>query len=376
MRILIATDKFKDALSAEKVCQYLKEGISQSFPKAKCTTLPLADGGEGTLEVLAKNLGGKFITAKVYDPLFRTVAAKYLWIESQKMAVVEMASASGLELLQPAERNCGETTTFGTGQLIEAAIKKGAANIVLTVGGSATNDAGVGMASALGFSFFDKEKKELKPVGKNLFYMHYISKTTLPLNKIKFQVVTDVTNPLHGKNGAAFVYAGQKGANESEIKQLDAGLKNMARLMKKYFSKEVSQLSGAGAGGGMGAGASVFLNAKIKSAAQWILEVCEVEKILSHTDILITGEGKLDSQTWSGKLIDELNKSAFKHGVPSILVCGTLADAEIIRKQENILYAASILNAPMTLIDALGNSKPLLREQGELLGRLLKRIKW
>jgi len=375
MNIVIATDKFKDALPAEQVCRYLKEGIARSFPKARCVALPLADGGEGTLEALAKNLGGKFIRVKALDPLFRPVSAKFLWIESQQTAVVEMARASGLQWLRPAERNCVETTTFGTGQLIEAALKKGAKRIVLTVGGSATNDAGMGMAKALGYSFYDKDRKELKPVGKNLIHVRYIHKTALPLHKIQFQAVTDATNPLYGKNGAAFVYAAQKGASESEIEDLDVGLRSMAFVMRECFSKEVSRLPGAGAGGGMGAGAAVFLNAKIKSASQWILEICEAGKILRRADLLITGEGKLDSQTWSGKLIDGLNKLAARHHTPVIAVCGTLADAKALRKQKNILYAVSILNAPMTLEDALKNTKPLLLEQGELLGELLKKIK-
>lgn len=374
MRILIATDKFKDALPAGKVCRCLKEGIMETFPEAKCTTFPLADGGEGTLETIAKNLGGKLIREKVYNPVFRIISAHYLWVESQKLAVVEMARASGLELLSRGERDCCETTSMGTGQLISAAISRGAARIVLTVGGSATNDAGMGMAKALGFSFFDKEKKELKPIGKNLVQVRYLFKAARSLRKIKFMVVTDVTNPLYGMNGAAFVYAGQKGATDEEILMLDNGLKNMAGVLKTYLGKDVSRIKGGGAGGGMGAGAVAFLNAEIKSGTQWILEVCEMEKILKNTDVLITGEGKVDSQTWSGKLIDELNQIACKQGVPSILVCGTLADTDALALQKNILYATSIMNAPMTLKEALDNSKQLLHQQGQQLGRLLKGI--
>ena len=377
MNILIATDKFKDSLTAREVCEGLQKGILQTFPSAKIELLPLADGGEGTLETLQSVWGGIFVKVRVNDPIFRKIDANYLWIEETHTAVIEMARASGFELLLSNERNCLNTSTLGTGELIHDALEKRATTIVLTVGGSATNDAGIGKASALGYDFLDENEQILSPIGKNLIKVRQIKTTHLhpKLSQTQFIVATDVSNPFFGENGAAHVFSPQKGADKQAVELLDLGLQNMARICQQYFEKDLQTYAGSGAGGGIGGGAICFLAAKIVSAADWILEINHVAEKLQKADILITGEGKIDSQTWQGKLISRLLSLAESSKTPAILVCGTLQEVESIASQEGVIYATSILNQPMTLAIALKNAAILIENQGLLLGKLLKRIK-
>jgi glycerate kinase len=374
MKILIATDKFKDSLTAKAVCDGLKRGILRTFSNAEIEILPLADGGEGTLETLQSVWGGELINCEVHDPLSRKIKATYLWIEEKKTAIIEMARASGIELLTQNERNCLITNTFGTGELIKNALEKGAKEIILTVGGSATNDAGVGMASALGYEFLDKNEANLEPIGKNLGEIFTINSNHkhAKLSHTKIIVATDVTNPFYGKDGAAYVFSPQKGADEKAVEILDFGLKSINELIKEEFKVDLQTVAGSGAGGGIGGGAVCFLNAEIKSAGEWILGVNQVENKLKNADILITGEGKIDCQTWQGKLISQLVLQAKMTQTPVILVCGTLQDVDSIIPQEGILFASSILNEPMNLEKALKNASELVENHGALLGKLLK----
>ncbi len=376
MKILIATDKFKDSLTAKEVCEGLQRGILRTFSSAKIEILPLADGGEGTLETLQSVWGGEFVSCEVHDPLSRKIKANYLWSPEKQMAIVEMARASGIELLKPNERNCLITCTYGTGELIKDALEKGAKELILTVGGSATNDAGIGMASALGYKFLDVNGKILDPIGKNLKEISKINTQNIYPNLFltKFIVATDVSNLFFGKMGAAYVFSPQKGADKKAIELLDLGLQNINQLIKKDFKIDLQNVSGSGAGGGIGGGAFAFLRAEIKSAAQWILEINQVESKLKNIDLLITGEGKIDSQTWQGKLISQLVLQAEKAQTPVILVCGTLQDIESIIIQKGILHASSILNEPMNLEKALENALELVENHGALLGKLLRGV--
>jgi glycerate kinase len=276
----------------------------------------------------------------------------------------------------PHERNCLYTNTLGTGELINDALEKGATTIVLTVGGSATNDAGMGMASALGYEFLDKNNEVLVPIGKNLRDVRTIKTDHLhpKLSQINFIVATDVTNPFYGKDGAAYVFSPQKGADDQAVELLDEGLKNMARVCQQHFGKDLQTYAGSGAGGGIGGGAVCFLDAQIVSAADWILEVNQVAEKLKNTNVLITGEGKIDSQTWQGKLISRLVALATTAETPVILVCGTLQEVESIAAQEGVIFATSILNQPMTLEKALTNAMGLVENQGLLLGKLLGKL--
>jgi glycerate 2-kinase len=233
------------------------------------------------------------------------------------------------------------------------------------------------MASSLGYDFLDKNGNILKPIGKNLQEISEINTQNIHpnLSKIKFIVATDVSNPFYGKDGAAYVFSPQKGADSQGIKDLDLGLRNISALIKKDFNIDLQRIAGSGAGGGIGGGAVAFLKAEIKSAAQWILEINQVKSKLKNVDLLITGEGKIDSQTWQGKLISQLVLQAEKAQTPVILVCGTLQDVETIIAQKGVLYASSIINEPLNLENALENALELVENHGALLGKLLGNIK-
>ncbi|MHA8051795.1 glycerate kinase [Aquirufa sp. ROCK-SH2] len=329
MHILICPDKFKGSLSATQVCDALEKGIYQGNSLYEVTKLPLADGGEGTLDVLQAVLGGELISVLVNDPLFRSIKADYLWMESRKKAFIEMSRASGLPLLSNSERDPLKTTSFGTGQLILDALERGATDIVLTVGGSATNDAGIGMAAALGYAFLDENGNDLAPIGENLIHIQQIipSEFLSQFSHVKFQVATDVENPLNGPEGAAFIFAAQKGGTIDSIRYLDNGLNNIARFFDQ--KENISQQAGAGAAGGLGAGANYFLQAEIISGSQMVLEAVDFNQNLMKVDFVITGEGKIDEQTWYGKLVAEVLKRAQKAKKPCVLICGMIENAEI-----------------------------------------------
>ena len=236
MKIVLAPDKFKGALTGNEFCDAAAEGIKKAFPAAEIIRLPLADGGDGTIEILTDHLQGELINVTVSDPLFRPIEASYLWLEAKKTAFIEMAEASGMKLLNFAEQNCRKTTTFGTGEFVAKAIEKGAETIILGIGGSATNDCGIGMATALGYLFLDENGQEIQPIGENLIKIHKIDTANVhpKLASTNIQIACDVTNPLYGENGAAYIYGPQKGASPSDVELLDQGLRNIAKIIQQY----------------------------------------------------------------------------------------------------------------------------------------------
>ena len=367
MNILICPDKFKDSLTAQQVCEALEIGIKKRRPKSVIQLMPLADGGEGTLEVIKTIHGGEWIQKKVNDPLFRPIEANYLWLADQKIAYIEMSRASGIELLKIKERNPYLTSTFGTGELILDAIEKGASEIVLTIGGSATNDAGIGMAAALGFKFLNKEKEELKLVGESLALIHSIIPSPLihKIQGVKFKVITDVQNPLAGKEGAAYVFAKQKGANTEMIKYLDKGLINMQKLIGKTEKGVIGEMKGAGAAGGLGAGAIYFLQAEIAMGAEWLLTKIHFDRAVKKADYVITGEGKIDGQTWGGKLISQVIARCDKQFKQAILVCGVFEDPEKLPIFFDSKEVYSVLSKAKNPKDSMANAAIYLEELGE-----------
>ena len=367
MNILICPDKFKDSLTAQQVCEALEIGIKKRRPKSVIQLMPLADGGEGTLEVIKTIHGGEWIQKKVNDPLFRPIEANYLWLADQKIAYIEMSRASGIELLKIKERNPYLTSTFGTGELILDAIEKGASEIILTIGGSATNDAGIGMAAALGFKFLSKEKEELKAVGESLPLIDFIVPSTLlsKIHSIKFKVITDVQNPLAGKEGAAHVFAKQKGANAEMIKYLDKGLINMQKLIGKTEKAIIGEMKGAGAAGGLGAGAIYFLQAEIAMGAEWLLTKIHFDRAVKKADYIITGEGKIDGQTWGGKLISQVIARCDKQFKQAILVCGVFEDPEKLPIFFDSKEVYSVLSKAKNAKDSMINAAIYLEQLGE-----------
>ncbi len=373
MRILIAADSFKDALSAGAVCKSIARGLHAALPGAELIEFPLADGGEGTTEALAYHLGGQQVETTVQDPLGRPVRARYLKNQEKGFAYIEMAEAAGLDLLSSAERNPLPASTFGVGELILHAVREGAMHILLAIGGSATNDAGTGMAAALGFRFMDAGGNPLTPSGQNLILMHEMFPPESPLPPgLMVEVLCDVRNPLCGPDGAAFIYGPQKGANPGEVRFLDEGLKNIAGIFERYSGHAVAAVPGAGAAGGMGAGAIVFLNAVLKPGAETILGLCKFEDALKETDLLITGEGRLDDQTLNGKLIQILCNKAQNWNVPVIALCGAV---EMKQENRNLLpglaAAFSISQKPQSLEEALAKTGQNLETTAWNVGKLI-----
>jgi glycerate 2-kinase len=325
VRVLVAPDKFKGSLTAAEVCAAANEFLSVEKQYA-VSMLPLADGGEGTFEILHNYFQGTMHEVIVHDPLMRKIKALYGISGDGKTAFIEMAKASGLQLLKPEERNPLKTTTFGTGELIAFALEKKVNTILLGLGGSATNDAGLGMAEALGYRFYELSGTQLHNLnGQSLDKVLKMDRSYVNplLNKVKVIALCDVKNPLSGESGATRIFAPQKGATASALKILEGGMVNFENLLKSQFGFS-STFEGAGAAGGMGTGACFFLNAKLARGMDFVSDVTRLEDKISKTDIVITGEGKLDSQSLSGKVVQCVTELAKKHQKKVVALCGVL----------------------------------------------------
>jgi len=364
MNIVLAPDKFKGSLTGLEFCNAVAQGLKKVLPDAEIIKLPLADGGDGTIEVVNYYLNGRTIELKVNNPFFKPVKASYLFSDPSKIAFIEMAEASGVKILTPSELDVKNATTLGTGELILNAIEKGVRTIILGIGGSATNDCGIGMATALGYRFLDENNKEVIPVGKHLSEIVSIddSKVHPKLKEVKFKIACDVSNPLYGKNGAAFVYARQKGATDSEIEMLNRGLQSFSKVIDNHFEINCQEIKGAGAAGGMGIASFCFLNGKLEPGINFIKELAEFDNKIVGADLIITGEGKLDSQTFSGKTIKGVVDSANKNKIPVAVFCGSNDLNEYELNQFGINFVDSVINRAENFQDAMNNSYDYLRE--------------
>lgn len=324
MKILIAPDKFKGTLTSSEVCDALATGLSSYLPGTVIRKFPLADGGDGTLEVFLFHTGGRAVFCTVNDPLMNRINASYGISNDKKTAFIEMAQASGMECIGPEKRNPLYTTTFGTGEMVADALEKGVTNILLGIGGSATNDAAIGAASALGYKFLDSQGHELFPSGENLIKIRRIvpGKPIDKLTGISITAICDVTSPFYGPSGAAFIYAPQKGADPPAVEALNLGLQNFAKVLQEWCGIDVQKISGSGAGGGFAGGAHALLGASLKPGARVVMETTDFEKSLQWADIVITGEGKIDDQTLQGKLIREVAQVSKKNEKHIMAVCG------------------------------------------------------
>jgi glycerate kinase len=322
MRILIAPDSFKDALSAPEVCRAIAAGLRISHPDATLCEFPMADGGEGALEVLAWHMALRVVEVESVDALRRPLRAAYGLTADGRTAVIEMARTAGLELLNATERDAATTSTLGTGLMIKDAAARGVERIVLAIGGSATNDAGIGIATALGWQFLDSSGTAVEPVGGRLSDIHRIVRPSQSAPTFATDVMCDVDNPLYGPRGAAFVYAAQKGADAAMVERLDDGLRHFATVLQRL---DAAAQPGAGAAGGVGFGALVFLNASLHRGIDVIMDLTQFDAALRATDLVISGEGHLDAQTLSGKLIRGICQRARRFGVPVIALCGRIS---------------------------------------------------
>lgn len=327
-KIVVASDSFKGCLSSMQVADAVERAVLQSYPACDVIKIDVADGGEGTMDALQHTLGGHKIWLEVSDPLGRPVRASYVILEDGTTAVVEMAAASGLPLLSPEERNPLETSTYGTGQLIADALNKGCRKFLIGIGGSATNDAGMGMLQALGYRFTDAQGNVLCGCGESLEKVASIdaSSASPALKESEFIVACDVDAPLYGPKGAAYVFAPQKGADTETVERLDNGLKHFSEVVAKSKDaiEDYAQTPGAGAAGGLGFGLMAFLNARLVSGINMVLDAIGFDSIIKDADLIITGEGKIDSQTLTGKTPYGVLLRAKCQGIPVVAIGGSV----------------------------------------------------
>ncbi|UOK59238.1 glycerate kinase [Bacillus sp. OVS6] len=363
MKIVIAPDSFKESMTALEVCEAAERGLRRSLPEVQTVKIPMADGGEGTVQALVDATNGTFTSLTVTGPLGLPVEAEYGWLGDQLTAVIEMASASGLHLVPPERRNPLMTTTAGTGELIKDAVQKGAKHIIIGIGGSATNDGGMGMAQALGVKFLDSEGAELSYGGGALSKLAKIdaSKMMKELSGVTIDVACDVDNPLTGPTGASAIFGPQKGATDETVAVLDRNLSHYASLILKETGRDVEKIEGSGAAGGLGAGLLAFLNANLKRGVDIVIETVKLEQHMAEADLVITGEGRIDGQTIHGKTPVGVSKTAKKLNIPVIAIAGSIGDGYEKVHEEGISSVFSIVPGIVSLEEAL-NRGPLYVE--------------
>ncbi|MCW3094669.1 MAG: glycerate kinase [Chthonomonadaceae bacterium] len=374
-RILICPNAFKGSLTASDAARAMAEGAARAGAY-ETICLPLADGGDGTLETLVEATGGSLHSIVVQDPLGRPVAAAWgrLGGSQSDTAVIEMAQASGLRLLRSEERDPLHASTFGTGELMRHALQAGCRKLLVGIGGSATNDGGAGMAQALGFRLLDAAGKELPPGGSALARLARIETdgSRLPPN-LEVVVACDVDNPLCGPDGAAAIYGPQKGATPKQVQELDAALAHYADVLHHTFGSSVAEVPGAGAAGGLGAGLMAFCGARLQSGAEMVLDVTGFDALLADCDLVLTGEGRIDGQTARGKVIAGVARRAKAAGVPVVALAGSVAEgAEALLRPEGLNAALSIVNGPLSVEEAMQAGYGLLGEAAERTMRILE----
>jgi glycerate kinase len=353
--ILIAPDSFKASLSAAEVCDAVEAGIRRVTPDAEIVKVPMADGGEGTVQALVDATGGELVTEQVTGPLGEMVSATFGLLGDTETAVIEMAAASGLPLVPSDKRNPLVTTTYGTGQLILAALEWGRQRLIVGVGGSATNDGGAGMAQALGAKLPDADGAEIAQGGGELAKLHSIDASAMTplLTDARVQVACDVTNPLCGPEGASHVYGPQKGATPEMVQQLDANLAHYADVVRRDLGKDVAQIPGAGAAGGLGAGLVAFCDAELKPGIELVIDAVQLEQKMRGASLVITGEGKIDAQSASGKTpmgVAELAKSL---RVPVAAIGGAIGEGAELLHEHGVGLIMPIVDRPMSLEEAM-----------------------
>lgn len=375
MKITVSIDSFKGSLSTFEASSAVKEGVLRAIPNADVVCVPLADGGEGTVEAIVSAGNGEFVSVNVSGPLSRPVTAVYGYIKKTKTAVIEMSSAAGITLIKDSERNPLYTTTFGVGEMILDALDKGCRRFVIGIGGSATNDGGTGMLSALGFEFLDKNENPIKQGAQGLCDLSKIKtdKVDKRLFECSFNIACDVTNPLCGEFGCSRIYGPQKGADEPMIEDMDRWLKNYASLTKSIFPNADESYPGCGAAGGMGFAFMSYLGGKLTSGAKLVTRETSLENHIKDSDIVITGEGRLDGQTAMGKAPVGVAKIAKKYGKKVIAFCGAVTDEAVLCNSEGIDAFFPILRKPCSLDEAMDkqNAYKNMADTAEQVFRLI-----
>lgn len=366
MRFLIAPDKFKGSISAAVAAQAIADGLREAMPEAECVLAPIADGGEGFAEAMCVALSGKWIERLAQDPLEREVPCRYAWVESEKLAIIEMAEASGLWRLKPDERAPLRAHTFGTGQLIRDAAERGARRILVGLGGSATTDGGAGMAAALGYELLTSDGEDLAPCPSDLIALTRIDAGGA-IDLPEVIAACDVQNPLLGERGTARVFAPQKGADEKTVVHLEASLAQLAEMVTESLGCDFRDAPGAGAAGGIGFGLMSFCGAQVRSGFDLLAETIGLEARIVAADLVITGEGGLDAQTLEGKGPAGVAALARRHGKPVVAFGGGIDPAA-----ENLFDATvPIIDSPLPLDEAMRRGADLLRRAARRAGRLI-----
>lgn len=372
MKIVIAPDSFKDSLSAQAVARAIASGLTEVWPNAELVQCPMADGGEGTIEAVLAACDGQWMSAQVSGPLGAMVEAQWGWLEQSRTAIIEMAMASGLQLLTLEQRDACITSTRGTGELIRAALDAGAQRIILAIGGSATNDAGSGMLAALGARFLDHSGQSVAPGGLALAQVARIELGGLDerLRDVRFEVAADVDNPLCGLNGASHIFGPQKGASPQQVLELDAALGHFADQSAQALGEDLRDHPGAGAAGGMGFAAKAYLHATFRPGVEVVADLVGLADALEGADLVITGEGRFDAQTLRGKTPFGVARIAQRKGVPVIVLAGTLGEGYAALYEHGISAAFALTSGPMTLEHACHHAADLLHDRARDLARV------
>lgn len=375
MKVLIAMDSFKGNLSSSGAADIVEKGLRRVYGSATVDKVAIADGGEGTVEAIANSLNGEYVFATVTNPVGDKVQARYS-IVNGNTAIFEMAEASGLCLVTEGKRNPLKTSTYGTGEMIKDALNKGCRKIIMGIGGSATNDGGMGMAAALGAQFLDIDGKSLDMGGGALDKLHTIDLRNIDprIKETDFIVACDVSNPLYGEKGASRVFGPQKGATPQMADILDRNLQHFADIIKKDLSVDVANVPGSGAAGGLGAGLMAFCNAVLSKGIDIVLDSVNIDERIKDVDIVITGEGRVDGQTIYGKVPAGIAARAKKYNKPVFVIAGFMDKGAELVYQHGVDAVMSSMVGPLSLEDAIRESPRLIEEASERLFRIIKAV--
>lgn len=373
MRFLFASDSFKGSLSSEKIIQLLEETAQKVFPGCETKGVPVADGGEGTIDAVVRATGGSYRTVQVHGPLMEEVKAVY-GVFGENHAIIEMAAASGLPMVTPDKRNPLYTTTFGTGELIKNALEQGCRDITIAIGGSATNDGGMGAMRALGVRFLDDGGKELAGTGADLVRVTRIDTSGLmkEARNARITVMCDVNNPLTGAEGAAYTFGPQKGGTPEILERLENGMKNYAEIIRTQLGIDVEQVEGAGAAGGMGAALCVFLKGEMKSGIEAVLDLIEFDKLLEGIDLVVTGEGRMDWQSAFGKVPCGVAKRCRDKEIPVLAIVGGMGNGAEDSYAFGIDSIITTISGSMDIPEAIERAEELYLSAAERMFRMLR----
>ena len=374
MKIVIAPDSYKESLSALDVAKAIESGFREIFPEAEYVKLPVADGGEGTVEAMVAATGGRVVKVNVTGPLGTPLEAFFGLSGDEKIAFIEMAAASGLESVPPAQRNPLKTTSYGTGELIHSALGYGVKHCIIGIGGSATNDGGAGMMQALGAKLLTKDGNSIGQGGGELEKLHHIDISGLDprIKTCRFEVACDVTNPLTGKDGASAIFGPQKGATPEMIEQLDGYLHHYARVIKQDLGIDVEHVPGAGAAGGMGAALYGFCHAELRQGIEIVTDALGLDELVKDATLVITGEGRIDSQSINGKVPIGVARVAKRYNKPVIGIAGSLTKDVDVVYDHGLDAVFSVLYSICTLDDALKNAADNLRKSARNIAATIK----